>query len=297
MRTFEVLENLIVAAHLRGGSVHFWMWGDECRKQTPLRWGANGGTDQRLQRYIAARLGPLPGWSMGYGFDLFEWTNEDMLSQWHSYMHQHMGWRHLLGARSDKNQLNQISETMDYSSYEQHQPSPAMYRQTIHKRGNKPSFSEDRFRVRNNSKYPKKDYTPELTRRGLWHSTMAGGIANIWGYLARADGKTNAYYSLPYPNKEQIKTYFTFLRELNPYLLNLRPTVSSSDQHALVLANNESDTLVLYQEETDVLDLGPLNAKEFKAVDTLKPYKEIKVHVSGQKIALPYRSDWLVFTW
>ncbi len=78
-RTFEALESLITKVHAAGGVVHIWAWGDEARRWTPARWGKNGTADQRLHRYIVARLGPLPGWTMGYGFDNFEWVNEDDL--------------------------------------------------------------------------------------------------------------------------------------------------------------------------------------------------------------------------
>jgi hypothetical protein len=62
-RTFEVLEQLITRFHRAGGLVHIWAWGDESRRMTPSKWGINGRADKRLQRYIAARLGPLPGWT------------------------------------------------------------------------------------------------------------------------------------------------------------------------------------------------------------------------------------------
>ncbi|MCB9249861.1 MAG: hypothetical protein H6613_15565 [Ignavibacteriales bacterium] len=67
---------LIVTAREKGLHVHFWSWGDEQRNQTlvDVLGGINGVEDKRLQRYIAARLGPIPGWSMGYGFDLHEWV-------------------------------------------------------------------------------------------------------------------------------------------------------------------------------------------------------------------------------
>jgi hypothetical protein len=78
-RTFEALELLIHKVHAAGGVVHIWVWGDEQRRMTPKKWGINGQVDRRLQRYICARLGPLPGWSMGYGFDLQEWVKESDL--------------------------------------------------------------------------------------------------------------------------------------------------------------------------------------------------------------------------
>jgi hypothetical protein len=99
-QTFEILEKIITTAHSQGVSFHMWAWGDEGRQWTPIGVGGiNGIPDRRLQRYIAARLGPLPGWTMGYGFDLQEWVSESQIGEWAQYMHEHMGWRHLLMAR------------------------------------------------------------------------------------------------------------------------------------------------------------------------------------------------------
>ena len=59
LRTFDALELLIRKTNAAGGIVHIWAWGDESRRQTPIRLGGkNGPADRRLQRYIAARLGP-----------------------------------------------------------------------------------------------------------------------------------------------------------------------------------------------------------------------------------------------
>ncbi len=127
-RTFEALELLITKVQAAGGMVHIWMWGDEARRWTPRRWGLNGEADQRLQRYLAARLGPLPGWTMGYGFDLNEWVTEKDLRMWHTHLHQHLGWPHLLGGRDVgpnqglDHQKRQIYEGLDYSAYEHHRP-------------------------------------------------------------------------------------------------------------------------------------------------------------------------------
>jgi hypothetical protein len=80
----------------------FWAWGDESRKWTPIGVGEgiNGKEGRRLQRYIAARLGPLPGWSMGYGFDLHEYISKNELRSWQNYLHNRLGWQHLLSARA-----------------------------------------------------------------------------------------------------------------------------------------------------------------------------------------------------
>ncbi len=98
-KTFETLEDFISRVHSAGGVVHLWAWGDEARTQTPSKWGLNGPADQRLQRYIAARLGPIPGWTMGYGFDLDEWVTDEQIKTWRDYMHSHMAWPHMLGGR------------------------------------------------------------------------------------------------------------------------------------------------------------------------------------------------------
>ena len=85
--TFRVLEILCDMAQQRGMFVHIWQWGDEQRLWSALgipadgdvpgdSGGVNGVADRRLQRYIAARLGPLPNWALGYGFDLYEWADE-----------------------------------------------------------------------------------------------------------------------------------------------------------------------------------------------------------------------------
>jgi len=99
---FDALEYVIDYAHQRGGRTHIWAWGDQDRKQTPnfLPGGVLGETHKRLMRYIAARLGPLPGWSMNFGFDTIELPDpERITSQWANYLNERMGWPHMLCAR------------------------------------------------------------------------------------------------------------------------------------------------------------------------------------------------------
>lgn len=295
LRTFEVLETLIWKTHAAGGVVHLWAWGDESRTQTPTRWGLNGVADRRLQRYIAARLGSLPGWTMGYGFDLWEWVEGPELTAWHAYVHDHLGWPHMLGARSSKNELTQLSEDLDYASYEQHRPAYAMYVQTIEARPSKPAFSEDRFRIRDSEQHRAKDYDMERTRRGLWHAAMAGGVANIWGHLlGQEDGRSG---STPYPRPAWIKTYASFI---NPrFALDL---VRDNDlaEGAYVLRSEDRQRYLLYGEAIDriTLDLtsspAPLRAV---AVDATQPYEEIDLGVLSpdrQVLQLARPSDWAI---
>ena len=72
IRTFEALELLITRTYKAGGAMHFWIWGDKDRNENLFFHpsGKMGDVEKRLNRYLAARLSALPGWSVGYGFDL-----------------------------------------------------------------------------------------------------------------------------------------------------------------------------------------------------------------------------------
>ena len=289
-RTFEALELLLSKVHTAGGVVHIWAWGDEQRRMTPKKWGINGKVDRRLQRYICARLGPLPGWSMGYGFDLQEWVDDKDLKTWHEYMHEHLGWSHYLGGRAPD--LNQIYAGLDYSSYQQHRPDYDLYVRAINQYPDKPTFLEDRFRVRKNV-YPEKDYDFDMTRRGLWHSTMAGGAANIWGNLLnpRQDGVSH-----PYPNRQQILTWSKFWKAR--FKKQMVRDNSITDGYCLKVPGK---LLVFYKEDTDLIkmNLGELKTKfHAVAVDAKSPYKEIEITDlkpdAGQIFKAPHLSDWAI---
>ncbi|KPK44492.1 MAG: hypothetical protein AMJ65_02885 [Phycisphaerae bacterium SG8_4] len=289
-RTFEAIELLIAKVHAAGGVVHIWAWGDEQRRMTPKKWGLNGEVDRRLQRYICARLGPLPGWSMGYGFDLQEWVDADDLRRWHQYMHDHLGWLHFLGGRAPE--MTWIYDGLDYSSFQQHRPDYDLYVKAIEQWPDKPAFLEDRFRVREGV-YPEKDYDFDMTRRGLWHSTMAGGAANIWGNLLdpRPDGMSH-----PYPNKDQILTWSRFWKDR--FVKELVRDNSLTDGTCLKV---RGELEIFYKEDThsirmDLSELsGPIRGV---AVDTRSSYREIGLEglrsAPDQLFRAPGRSDWAV---
>ena len=303
-RTFEALELLITKVHAAGGAVHLWAWGDESRRQTPAKWGINGAADRRLQRYIAARLGPLPGWTMGYGFDLDEWVTEEQLGQWRDHMHQQLGWPHMLGGRhGDPNQGLDHSSAVswnrrtDYASYEHHRPTYDVYVAALAAVPGKPAFSEDRFRIRQSRQYRSKDYTEEMTRRGLWHSAMAGGVANIWG---RLDGDLEINMgrgaSRPYDHPHWIKTCSKFFE--HRFQLDSTPHNGLSD--GLCLKRASGGQWLFYRQDAGSIQLdlsaapGPQPAV---AVDTKKPYQEIglgRLAARQQTWQAPYPSDWAV---
>ncbi len=303
LRTFEALELLITKTHEAGGLVHIWPWGDHSRSQTPksLTGGIGGAIDQRLQRYIAARLGPLPGWGMGYGFDLDEWVNASQVKAWRDSMHRHMGWKHFLGGRpvgpnrgTDHTGNAAWNKGLDYSSYEHHRPTYEVYVAALQALPGQPVMSEDRFRIRT-GRYPEKDYSEELTRRGLYDSTMAGGVANIWG--THPDLSPGGVFR----NKDQIKTYSIFFHDKGRFLADMAPANElSDDANTRILLSAGSQRLVLYRENADAMhvDLSTMPGPQpAVAVDTRKAYAEIQLgdlHAKAQTIKLPTTSDWVV---
>jgi hypothetical protein len=300
--TFAALEGLISRAHAAGAMVHIWAWGDAARGESPaaLSGGINGPVDRRLQRYIAARLGPVPGWSMGYGFDLYEWIEADELHAWHDFMQRQLGWPHLLGGRpqapwsgTDHSGQRHWNAGLGYASYEHHRPSYAVYAAAMQTGLAQPVFSEDRFRVRSEGR--DKDYTEADTRRGLWRSTLAGGVANIWGQLAteRRVGGTGVY-----GNRQQIKTYATFFFERDRFRADLRPASRLSD--GIALAAPDGTGYIVYREDADRIDVdlsAAGSALPAVAVDTRRGYAELdlgRLAPNGQTLHLPHRSDWAI---
>jgi hypothetical protein len=352
-RTFLVLEELLKHSYANEALIHIWLWGSDAYK---VGWsdgysgpdgigGPMSTADQRLNRYIAARLGPIPGWSMGYGYDLHVWTDEDKLQSWYDFLKMHLGgWPHLIGARADiydagnprlmqsdslglpRAPMSEIFWEGDYSGHYDYRVPYKWYSENIdHK--NKPQFQEDRFRIREHVVFQNKDYTPEMTVRGLWHSTMAGGVANIWGNLLPPQ---TFQESNPYDNqaegkiqgslftvdiKEEIKTYheFWFGKERFSYDL-IRDNELSDNQSGeghlypggggyinVCLRSGKQDFYVFYIENSDKLkmDLRNMNGRHNAfAVDTRKPYKEISLQRLNPElytsIELPYISNWAI---
>ncbi|MEL6678882.1 MAG: DUF5060 domain-containing protein, partial [Pseudomonadota bacterium] len=189
--TFRALEQIITAVHEAGGTVHFWPWGDSQRGQTPdqLPGGENGTEHLRLLEYIADRLGPIPGWTMGYGFDSDEWTSPDKTAERTAYFDAQSDYDHLLAVRSegpnsgtDHREDSAWHTRQDFADYEHHEPDYDVYVAALEASDGAAVQSGDRFRVRGEDG-PGKDYTEEQTVDGLWQATMAGGVSNIWGNL------------------------------------------------------------------------------------------------------------------
>ena len=292
-KTFEVLEEAITAAHRRGCRVHIWAWGDESRKWTPIGVGGiNGPADRRLQRYIAARLGPLPGWSMGYGFDLHEWTKGPQLDRWSEFLHERMGWDHLLCARGHKlpQRANNINSYDGFGRGVQLTTTahgPKDYREIVDDLQSdraRPHFYEERH------SYLRDGFKLDMdgTRRLLWWQTMAGGMGGFYGFYPDSPH--------PYPNPEQLRCIRDFWRKR--FLLEMVRASGLTD--GFCLKTPDDTRYVFYREKTDSVGANlsaarsPLRAV---AVDTTKEYREIDLGLlrpADQTIRLPATSDWAV---
>lgn len=284
LQNTSYFEAIVLKTYRLGGVTHFWIWGDRSRWQTPSTYGVDADV---LYREIAARLGPLPGWTIGYGFDLYEWASAEEIEQFRAFLHRSISYRHLVGGRGYKNEYRQISSNLDYASWEWHQPTLADYKDHIKFAKGKPAFSEDRFRVRQPSRYPDKDYDFDMTRKGLWHSALSGGVANIWGHKPKGRG-----YSQPYPNKEAIRTY---RRTIDLYFelgMSVEDNVLEggsclgADGHLLCYVENAS--------KINFQTGAPDAISKVLAIDTKKAYREIDINNRGQVIKLPNISDWAI---
>ncbi len=291
---FSVLEEIIKTTHQLGGRVHIWAWGDESRQWTPkgLPGGINGKADKRLQRYIAARLGPLPGWTMGYGFDLHEWTNSKQLNTWAQYLHQHFGWQHLLCARGyileGPNNIN------SYDGFGRDVPlkttshGPAGYDEIVEdlaSDNNRPHLYGERHSYKRSGF----DLDMDGTRRLLWAEIMAGGMGGFFGFYQDSPH--------PYPKPEQLRTAYTFWHKKNRFLPDMQPQNNLiSDGYAL--RDQDKMNYVFYTTDASSIKIDlsktPTSLPAI-AVDAKKEYREINIGPlnSGQHTwKAPYKSDW-----
>lgn len=308
--TFRVLEILCNMAHQRGMFVHIWLWGDEQRSWSPRgipadadvpgdSGGVNGAADRRLQRYLAARLGPLPNWVLGYGFDLYEWADEAEVLAWAEYLQARLARPHLLTAIEQRSSsrtvfdlgsatLGLVSDaaTAEAALESGGEVSAALYAAAVaalEAAGGKPVIFENRFL------FQRRDvWTMDATRRALWAVTLAGGVAAIWG--------VDWDLQLPFSHPEQLLTYQEF------WSGRLRGDMVSSvrEDGSLSLIDGANGHGVIYAQATDVISLPALPPGVTAwAVDTRASYQRLPIEATldgpepGSWRA-PHVSDWAV---
>jgi hypothetical protein len=285
--TFEMLEQVITTVHAQGGHLHIWMWGDEERKWTPigLPGGINGEVDLRLQRYIAARLGPLPGWSISYGFDLHEWVLRREVGMWGAYLHLHLGWPRIVAAREESH--FRTPDNMDVYSNDA-RPSGEFYETALNafeNSGGRPVLFERRFLHGRDG-----IWTAENTRRAMWQFTMAGGAGALWGvHPGLGTG--------PYPDPQPLATHRRFWQ--GRFLLNMQPANDLTDGYALQDITNPGRA-IFYREDASTIRMdltGMPGNQPAIAIDTRLPYAQIQIEPLApirHTWQAPYMSDWAI---
>jgi hypothetical protein len=292
-RAFELLEQFIITAHENGVRTHFWYWGDEARKQTPigLPGGINGKVDKRLQRYIAARLGPIPGWSLSYGFDLHEWVNEKQCNEWFDFMQEKLGWNHMLSARARWIEADHPGAVQgipgggpkDFAGMVAEMEKSAKH---VH-------FYEERFELG-------RWHDADQTRRLLWWQPLSGGMASWYGIKGNYQDRKTIRAVLDgekkYPNANQFRTHAEFWKDR--FLLEMQRAADLSDGYCIRSLDNKK--FVFYKEDADSIQLDlSVAGQELPAIaiDTRKDYRELdlkKLPPKKQTWKAPYKSDWAI---
>lgn len=234
VRTFAALEAAASEWSNRGGWLHLWMWGKGAGGDfANLPGGYNGEVSRRINRYIAARLGPVPGWSMGIGWDVEFWADQTKLKWWlDDLIPQLGGWHHWIGLRYSDSNIGQghdpepankgeylargIAWNTLRSGHEQYagwehwstMTSDSAIDAGLAAVPDRPMMSEDRFRQRE-SNWPQKDLRRDdaiLKEIPRWATR---GVAAIYGRLFdSSDGGSDVW-----PNKAAIKAVIESIDE------------------------------------------------------------------------------------
>ncbi|MCB0748610.1 MAG: T9SS type A sorting domain-containing protein, partial [Ignavibacteriae bacterium] len=306
-RTFRQLELMLKAARFKNIFVHIWAWGDAQSGLTQVynSGSINGYADKRLIRYIAARLGPIPNWSMGYGYDLQEWTSKEEIETWANYLNDHLGWTHILSARGIKSSIPNLINSYDgfgrdvalhtteYGPIDYFEVLSDLTSDTL-----KPHLLEERHSYLR----PSFNLDMEGTRRLMWWETIAGGMGGWFGFydcIREPDilPCQDPNYTNFYPNPEQLRTHNTFWLNKNRLLFNTKANNNLSNGFSLI--TNDLQNIVAYKENTDSIkfsDEVDLTLAPIVAVDTKLEYSEINISQSiADKLWIaPYKSDWAI---
>ncbi len=318
---FDVLESAIRYAHQRGGRTHIWAWGDNGRKQTPnhLGGGFRGKRHKRLIRYIAARLGPMPGWTMNFGFDTVEMPNAEADSVWWADMlNSKMGWPHILTSRGWHDDSFGANSYAGFGGnpydLETTDKGPADYAEIVrHMRAHRdrPSIYEERHTYNRWNCWPTRVAQPDRLdedgcRRLIWYETMAGGMGGFFGHFSerfnqygpfRPEGPCGYH---PDSLKQAFRTYNRFWKN-GRLKLDMHPDSGRiASPHGYCLATTEMKHFVFFAEDTDSIRIdltGMPGRQPVAAINAKKAYEEIDkgTLTSGvHTIDLEAVSDWVL---
>lgn len=308
LKTFERLELLISTARAKGIIVHLWAWGDEERKQTAMGIGGgiNQGVDKRLQRYICARLGALPGWSMGYGFDLHEWVTKQEVQEWAKFLNSHLGWPHLLSARGINLDENNFINSYDGAGRETAELHTTEYGpvnfEEVWVDMNSDIDSPHLYEERHTYLRPNFNLDMEGTRRLMWWQAVSGGMGGWYGFYDCINHPNlgpclDPNYNNIYPQPDQLVTHNTFWLKKNRFLINSQTNNNLSNGYTL--STKDSENIIIYKEDTDSIIFNSeidLSDQSIVAIDTKLEYNEINISqdISQNNWKAPYTSDWAI---
>ncbi len=308
LSAFAILDTVLMEAHKKGMHVYFWRWGDKARKMssTVLEGGKNGSGDNRITRYLASRIGALPNWSMGYGFDLHEWINGAELNTWENYFHQQLGFPHLLSARSQE--FSSTTETITGyaqgdSELGQSMPEIPTYSQILNRLNqdvNRGHLLEER------NVLARWGINSQETLELMWDLAMAGGMGGWFGYFGeRGDGgKTGDpiwsgdNLGGEYKNPAAMRTHHLFWK--NRFELSYSEANTLSSNGVKVLKSTDNTKYILYKENTSSMNINLSSAASSLhaiAIDANAAYQEVdlgQLSSTNQTITLPYSSNWAI---
>jgi hypothetical protein len=318
---FKTLEYAIQYANAKGGHMHIWAWGDNDRKQTPnhLSDGFRGERHRRLIRYIAARLGPLPGWSMNFGFDTIEMPNAKKdAAWWAEEMNRTMGWPHILTSRGWYDENFGACSYAGFGGFpyelETADKGPVNYeeiRQHMDSHRDKPSIYEERHTYNRWQCWPVKVAEPNRLnesgcRRLIWWETMAGGMGGFFGHFSERFNQFGPFHQEgpcgyhPDSLKRAFRTHRDFWRN-GRLKLDMSPDNSRVQvKEGYCLVNINKTHFVFYFEDVEsvTIDLSKMPGRQpIIAVDTKEEYKEIvkgKLRAGIYTISLDRMSDWVI---
>lgn len=234
VRTFAALEAAASAWSERGGWLHIWMWGKgRSGDFSHLSGGYKGVQSRRINRYLCARLAPVPGWSLGIGWDVEFWADRARLKWWLDDLIPQLGaWHHWIGLRYSDSNIGQgidpdptntgkylargvtwnalRSGSEQYAGWEHWstKTNDSAIDAGLSAVPDRPMMSEDRFRRRDNAWRQKDmhaddDILKEIPR---WAKR---GVAAIYGRLIDSkDGGSDIW-----PNKAAIKAVIEAIDE------------------------------------------------------------------------------------
>lgn len=291
-RTFRVLETLAALAHRHDLFLHLWMWGDEARRLSSRGvpadptvpgdpGGAAGAAYDRLLRYLAARLGPLPNWTLSYGFDLDEWASVAEARAWAARLGELLPVPHLLTATEEgrgrtafdlgAEKLPLVSRDLELAELAVDPYAVAVAE--LERASGRPLLLESDLRLQ-----PSAPWDMEGVRRALWRFALAGGV----GVVVEV-GEAG----LPAP--EQAATFARFWEGRLP----AHAATSRAPGGALALVAADGRSGVVYVEDAAAVPLAAVPAgASVVAVDARAPYAELPVSPDGGAWEAPHASDW-----